>query len=129
MRNDFGAGGNIGKLSLKDRVNLAGAQGDVSPIQDNTTCVRDSAPALGGGSMLWPTLQLVAVQDRKAINGSLYDCDSLRDFLTLQRKLSHLIWSLLHNHCQTVVPRSLWSIQRLVNRLNKLVRGQRHDAQ
>jgi hypothetical protein len=81
----------IGKLSLKDRVNFAGAQGDVSPIQDNTTRVRDSAPALGGGSMLWPTLQLVAVQDRKAINGSLYDCDSLRDFLTLQRELSHLI--------------------------------------
>jgi len=91
MHNDFGVGGRYRETLPEGSRKLRGVQGDVSPIQNNTTCVRDFAPALGGGSMLWPTLQFVAVQDRKAINGSLYDCDCLRDFLTLQRELSHLI--------------------------------------
>jgi len=49
-----------GELSLKDDVNFAGAQGRVSPIQDNTTCLRDPAPTLGGRSTLWRVLQLAA---------------------------------------------------------------------
>jgi hypothetical protein len=54
----LGLAEDIGKLSLKDRVNFAGAQGDVSPIQDNTTCVRDSAPTPGSSFNFWPALQL-----------------------------------------------------------------------
>ena len=41
-----------GELSLKDGVNFAGAQGRVSTIQDNTTCLRDATSALGGSSTL-----------------------------------------------------------------------------
>jgi hypothetical protein len=41
-----------GELSLKNGVNFAGAQGRASPIQDNTTCLRDSASTLAGISTL-----------------------------------------------------------------------------
>ena len=51
----------VGELSLKDGVNFAGAQGRVSPIQNNTTCLRDSASTLGDCATLWPALQLAAI--------------------------------------------------------------------
>jgi hypothetical protein len=86
----------VGKFPLKDGVNFIGPQGLVSTIQHNAAGARNSAFTLGG-TILWPTLQFAAAQEREAIDGALDNGDSLSNLLTLQRELPQLILRPIHN--------------------------------